>query len=157
MNRWETITEPATSDKTTVTFVCLQNAGRSQVASAFAQRERDERGLDDELELVTVAVPGSLVVGRVRPPGRRSAAVPELPRPLVRAGSEDGVAGRTDVLEGPGALFELDGRLLGGCDVVVVVRLRGPGHDRLLAVWTRSHAGASDPATIAVTGSGRSP
>lgn len=32
-------------------FVCVQNAGRSQVAMAFAEHERDERGLEDiELE-----------------------------------------------------------------------------------------------------------
>jgi protein-tyrosine-phosphatase len=30
-------------------FVCVQNAGRSQMATAFAERERDERGLDWEL------------------------------------------------------------------------------------------------------------
>lgn len=32
-------------------FVCRGNAGRSQMASAFAERERDRRGLD--LEIVT--------------------------------------------------------------------------------------------------------
>jgi arsenate reductase len=36
-----------------VAFVCVQNAGRSQIAYAFAQREREERGLEDEIELVT--------------------------------------------------------------------------------------------------------
>ena len=30
-------------------FVCVQNAGRSQMAYAFAERERDERGLDWDL------------------------------------------------------------------------------------------------------------
>ncbi|EMA39549.1 arsenate-mycothiol transferase ArsC [Halococcus hamelinensis] len=35
------------SDGTRVAFVCVQNAGRSQMASAFAERERDQRGLDD--------------------------------------------------------------------------------------------------------------
>jgi protein-tyrosine-phosphatase len=35
-----------------VGFVCVQNAGRSQMATAFAERERDERGLTD-LEIVT--------------------------------------------------------------------------------------------------------
>jgi arsenate reductase len=29
-----------------VAFVCVQNAGRSQMATAFAERERAERGLD---------------------------------------------------------------------------------------------------------------
>ena len=34
-------------------FVCVQNAGRSQMATAFAERERAERGLEEEVEIVT--------------------------------------------------------------------------------------------------------
>ncbi|MEZ3163948.1 low molecular weight phosphatase family protein [Halorubrum sp. RMP-47] len=34
-------------------FVCVQNAGRSQMSAAFAERERRERGLDDRVEIVT--------------------------------------------------------------------------------------------------------
>lgn len=34
---------------TTVAFVCSGNAGRSQMATAFAERERERRGLDVEL------------------------------------------------------------------------------------------------------------
>ncbi|MFC7234145.1 low molecular weight phosphatase family protein [Halosegnis marinus] len=30
-------------------FVCVQNAGRSQMATAFAEREREARGLDWEI------------------------------------------------------------------------------------------------------------
>jgi arsenate reductase len=30
---------------TDIAFVCVQNAGRSQMATAFAEREREERGL----------------------------------------------------------------------------------------------------------------
>jgi arsenate reductase len=30
---------------TEIAFVCVQNAGRSQMATAFAEREREERGL----------------------------------------------------------------------------------------------------------------
>lgn len=33
----------------TVAFVCVQNAGRSQMATAFAQREREGRNLDIEI------------------------------------------------------------------------------------------------------------
>jgi len=33
-------------------FVCVQNAGRSQMSAAFAERERGERGLGD-VEIVT--------------------------------------------------------------------------------------------------------
>ena len=36
-----------------VAFVCVQNAGRSQMSTAFAERERAERGLEDEVEIVT--------------------------------------------------------------------------------------------------------
>ncbi|WP_275039814.1 arsenate-mycothiol transferase ArsC [Halogeometricum pallidum] len=34
-------------------FVCVQNAGRSQMSAAFAERERTERGLEDEVEILT--------------------------------------------------------------------------------------------------------
>jgi arsenate reductase len=37
----------------TVAFVCVQNAGRSQMAYAFAERERADRDLGDEIDLVT--------------------------------------------------------------------------------------------------------
>ena len=38
---------------TTVAFVCVQNAGRSQMSTAFAERERERRGLDDDVEILT--------------------------------------------------------------------------------------------------------
>lgn len=47
------MTERATAEPTTVAFVCVQNAGRSQMAYAFAQRETETRGLEDQIELVT--------------------------------------------------------------------------------------------------------
>lgn len=34
-------------------FVCVQNAGRSQMATAFAERERAERGLEETVDIVT--------------------------------------------------------------------------------------------------------
>ena len=37
---------------TRIAFVCVRNAGRSQMAAAFAERERGRRGLDD-LEILT--------------------------------------------------------------------------------------------------------
>lgn len=43
----------ADEDITTVAFVCVQNAGRSQMAYAFARQEREVRGLDGEVALVT--------------------------------------------------------------------------------------------------------
>ncbi|MCO8244894.1 low molecular weight phosphatase family protein [Haladaptatus sp. AB643] len=33
--------------------MCMQNAGRSQILTAFAERERERRGLEDEVEIVT--------------------------------------------------------------------------------------------------------
>jgi arsenate reductase len=40
----DTITHP-----TRIAFVCVQNAGRSQMSAAFAERERERRGLDVEI------------------------------------------------------------------------------------------------------------
>jgi len=40
-------------DATTVAFVCVQNAGRSQMATAFAERERTSRGLGDRVRIIT--------------------------------------------------------------------------------------------------------
>ena len=36
-----------------VAFVCVQNAGRSQMAHAFAERELEKRGATDRIELLT--------------------------------------------------------------------------------------------------------
>jgi protein-tyrosine-phosphatase len=41
------------ADSITVAFVCVQNAGRSQMSTAFAERERAERGLEDDVEILT--------------------------------------------------------------------------------------------------------
>ncbi|MFC5368496.1 low molecular weight phosphatase family protein [Salinirubrum litoreum] len=40
-------------DPITVAFVCVQNAGRSQMAAAFAERERDRRALGDRIDVRT--------------------------------------------------------------------------------------------------------
>jgi len=36
-----------------IAFVCVQNAGRSQMAHAFAQREMEARGIAEEIDLRT--------------------------------------------------------------------------------------------------------
>jgi protein-tyrosine-phosphatase len=36
-----------------VAFVCVQNAGRSQMSTAFAERERERRDLGDTVEILT--------------------------------------------------------------------------------------------------------
>jgi arsenate reductase len=46
-------TEPDTTDPIRIAFVCVQNAGRSQMSTAFAKRERDRRGLGDRVEILT--------------------------------------------------------------------------------------------------------
>ncbi|MWG35217.1 low molecular weight phosphatase family protein [Halomarina oriensis] len=48
-----TDTEPTDPAPTRLAFVCVQNAGRSQMATAFAEREREERGLTDRVEILT--------------------------------------------------------------------------------------------------------
>ena len=40
------------TDSYRVAFVCVQNAGRSQMSTAFAEREAAERGLEDHVEIV---------------------------------------------------------------------------------------------------------
>jgi protein-tyrosine-phosphatase len=38
-----------TDDTTRIAFMCVQNAGRSQMSTAFAERERDRRGIDVDI------------------------------------------------------------------------------------------------------------
>jgi arsenate reductase len=47
------MTENTESEPLRIAFVCVQNAGRSQMAYALAQREAEQRGLEDEIELIT--------------------------------------------------------------------------------------------------------
>jgi len=47
------MTENTESEPLRIAFVCVQNAGRSQMAYALAQREVEQRGLEDEIELIT--------------------------------------------------------------------------------------------------------
>jgi len=43
------MSEPTNTDPTRIAFVCVQNAGRSQMSTAFAERERERRDLDVEI------------------------------------------------------------------------------------------------------------
>jgi Protein-tyrosine-phosphatase len=45
--------ETDVTDNMRVAFVCVQNAGRSQMATAFAKRERAQRGLQESIDIVT--------------------------------------------------------------------------------------------------------
>ncbi|MGB9985551.1 low molecular weight phosphatase family protein [Salarchaeum japonicum] len=42
-----------TDTQVRVAFMCVQNAGRSQMSTAFAEREREHRGLDDIVDILT--------------------------------------------------------------------------------------------------------
>jgi arsenate reductase len=42
-----------TDDPIRIAFMCVQNAGRSQMSTAFAEREREQRGLEDRVEILT--------------------------------------------------------------------------------------------------------
>ncbi|WP_224332816.1 low molecular weight phosphatase family protein [Haloprofundus halobius] len=41
------------SAETSIAFVCVQNAGRSQMAAAFAEREVEERDVGDRIRILT--------------------------------------------------------------------------------------------------------
>lgn len=41
------------TDHYTLGFVCVQNAGRSQMSAAFADQERTDRGLEDQVTILT--------------------------------------------------------------------------------------------------------
>ena len=42
-----------TDDPIRIAFMCVQNAGRSQMSTAIAEREREQRGLEDRVEILT--------------------------------------------------------------------------------------------------------
>lgn len=46
-------TDTDTTDPIRIAFMCVQNAGRSQMSTAFAERERQRRGLEDSVEILT--------------------------------------------------------------------------------------------------------
>jgi arsenate reductase len=48
MSHDSTVTDP-----TRIAFMCVRNAGRSQMSTAFAERERRRRGLQDRIEILT--------------------------------------------------------------------------------------------------------
>ncbi len=50
----QTSTESSTeSNPTRIAFMCVQNAGRSQMSLAFAEREVERRSIENEVELLT--------------------------------------------------------------------------------------------------------
>ncbi|MFC7059629.1 low molecular weight phosphatase family protein [Halovenus salina] len=47
------MTQHSNDEPTRIALVCVQNAGRSQMATAFAERERERRDLTDSVEILT--------------------------------------------------------------------------------------------------------
>ena len=47
------MTENSNTDPIRIAFMCVQNAGRSQISTAFAERERERRGLENRVEILT--------------------------------------------------------------------------------------------------------
>ena len=47
------MTENSNTDPIRIVFMCVQNAGRSQMSTAFAERERERRGLEGRVEILT--------------------------------------------------------------------------------------------------------
>lgn len=46
-------TNTDSADPIRIAFMCVQNAGRSQMSTAFAERERERRGLENRVEILT--------------------------------------------------------------------------------------------------------
>lgn len=46
-------TETDATEPIRIAFMCVQNAGRSQMATAFAERERERRELEDRVTILT--------------------------------------------------------------------------------------------------------
>ncbi|MCU4743102.1 low molecular weight phosphatase family protein [Halobacteria archaeon AArc-m2/3/4] len=46
-------TDSTSPDPIRLAFVCVQNAGRSQMSTAFAERERERRDLETDVEILT--------------------------------------------------------------------------------------------------------
>lgn len=46
-------TDTHSADPIRIAFMCVQNAGRSQMSTAFADRERERRGLENRVEILT--------------------------------------------------------------------------------------------------------
>ena len=86
-----------------VAFVCVQNAGRSQMATAFAERERDRRGLDDRIVIV---FGGTDPADGVHPVVVEAMAEVELD-----------VGGRTPQAVSPDALADCDVVATMGCSI----------------------------------------
>lgn len=110
-----------------IAFVCVRNAGRSQMAAAFAEREREERGLDWEI-----------LSGGTAPADRVHEEVGEA----MRAVGID-LSDRT-----PRAVDEAD---LAACDHVVTMGCStlAPSPDVAVRDWALDDPDGKSPGTVA--------
>lgn len=115
------------SDDPTLAFVCVQNAGRSQMATAFAERERERRGRDD----VTI------ITGGTRPADHVHDEVVEC---MAEAGFD--LAGRTPREVTPDDLADADYVLTMGCDAGEVCPVSWSGESR---DWDLDDPDGEDP------------
>ncbi len=109
-------------------FVCVRNAGRSQMAAAFAERERAERDLDEDVEIVT---------GGTDPADAVHAEVVEA---MAEVGPD--VSDRT-----PRAVSTVE---LEACDVVATMGCSTLSLDAAVDVrdWALADPGGADPETV---------
>ena len=103
-------------DPLRVAFVCVQNAGRSQMATAFAEQERRERDLTDEVELIT---------GGTRPADHLHDVVVDA---MAEAGYD--LSGRTPRAISPEELADTDVVVTMGCSAADVCPATWSGENR---------------------------
>lgn len=119
----------AGSDPVRIAFVCVRNAGRSQMSYAFARREAQRRGLDDRVELLT---------GGTRPAERVHEAVVEAMAEL-----DIDVSGRTPQ--------EVTDAELNGCDYVATMGCStlSLGESVEARDWALADPGGKSPEAVA--------
>lgn len=112
----------------TLAFVCVGNAGRSQMATAYAERERDRRGLDADI-----------VTGGVDPADSVHDEVVEILR-------EDGIdiSDRTPRKTTPADVADADYVVTMGCSID---QFRPEGWDGEARHWTLKASGGDTPAS----------
>jgi arsenate reductase len=120
------------TDPTRIAFVCVQNAGRSQMASAFARRAVDRRGLADAVDVLT---------GGTRP---ADAVHDEVVAAMADVGVD--VADRTPRDVGVAELQSCDYVVTMGCDASDVCPAGWGGENR---DWDLEDPDGADPETVA--------
>ena len=120
------------SERTGIAFVCVQNAGRSQMAFAFAARERARRGLAAEIEILT---------GGTQP---ADSVHPGVVDAMAEVGID--IADRTPRAVGVDALQQTDYVITMGCSAREVCPAGWGGESR---DWALDDPDGEPPATVA--------